>query len=387
MERNTVRMVEKLQTYRSKRAIDGVSLRLEKGKTSKTENRNNNNGEHEVQWSELPDPALDVISKKLSIVELFSFGGVCNRWRSVYSTAKVDSMAATQLPLLVHSFSLPRRTLRLYNTDSGISFMKRLPLLHGRKFCGTTGSYLILMNKSYTQPLLVNPFTGHKILFPKCYWLLFPRLCLLSTPSGLFLVEMGHWRHIIKYCQSGGTSWFIHVENVYRFGFMDAVVFKGKIYVVSSTGRFATLDLVPEYKLTIIETTDEDCIDPGNLDYLPYLVESGGELLVLHLFFDPGEVGLICFEIYRFDFERSKWIEVQSLGGRALFVTYGGSAVSVDPTPWGGQGDCLYIAGPMMDYWSLLTLDGKTIFNFPVPPRDQDFSRTNSTHVWIHPSL
>ena len=120
-----------------------------------------------------------------------------------------------------------------------------------------------------------------------------------------------------------------------------------------------------------------------------FLVESNGKLLLVVEFFefDPTRAtrGLAGFQVFEADFsERKRWVRMQSLGDRVLFI-YRNFAASLLAADVGVKENCIYCIDPSKEEpmpWSVFDLSNGSVTDAPLP-----CPPSPSAHLMFVPSI
>ncbi|WVZ82495.1 hypothetical protein U9M48_029752 [Paspalum notatum var. saurae] len=324
-------------------------------------------------WSDLPPELLGLVLKRLpSLADRVRLRAVCQPWRC---NARLPSPSPPlpYLTLLDGTFlSIP---------DGGIIRMD-VPD-DARCYC-SIGSWLFLMRID-RECSLMNPFSKAKIDLPKLptvwhqgyiylhssinplfYKVVVPSP-LDSSPESLVIVmilDSVNWTVCI--CQPPfatdfdlfrgriiGQSWFLY----------DVAFLNGKLYGLVSADRLVIFeigyDLVNKPKITssecVINSWDFEPGLPQHLsreeEYLMkhYLVECCGRLLKVERCILFEHFRTVGFNVFEADLSTNpgQWIQVNKLGGQALFVGKHGSKCFAAEEYNGILEDCIYF---MYDY-------------------------------------
>jgi len=127
-------------------------------------------------------------------------------------------------------------------------------------------------------------------------------------------------------CKSGEeTRHWTRINNEEAKGFLDIILHKGKIYALDLTGAIWWISLS---ELSIYQYGPSTPVDFYEIDNCKEkrLVEYCGELCVVHRFYKKFCVKrvlterTVCFKVYKMDKNLVEWVEVSSLGDKALIV-------------------------------------------------------------------
>ncbi|KAF5201562.1 hypothetical protein FRX31_008851 [Thalictrum thalictroides] len=118
------------------------------------------NVEKEVNWLELPNDVLSLISNKLiQIYDYIYFGSVCHPFHSIYTANR--HLIPRQLPFLMitteFNFS-DHQTRSLYSITDDYFFNFQLPVPQDRIIVGSTYGWLVTTNRGNLKVTLFNPF-------------------------------------------------------------------------------------------------------------------------------------------------------------------------------------------------------------------------------------
>ncbi|XP_042507139.1 F-box protein At2g26160-like [Macadamia integrifolia] len=190
----------------------------------------------------------------------------------------------------------------------------------------------------------------------------------------------------LAFCRPGKDLRWSIFEHRHHGRSHDVIFYKEQFYTVKESGRIFKVSGLEDASPHMTLVTGRPMMNPSspNKPYLVdslgellivypnrlYLVESSGELLIIYRFLDSGfPVGeddedddedavvdsddnwreparlpyrTINFEVFKLDFAGGKWVEVENLGDRAVFVGYNDSfSVSASEFP-GCKGNCIY---------------------------------------------
>jgi len=179
---------------------------------------------------------------------------------------------------------------------------------------------------------------------------------------------------------------------------ISSIFWKGKFHCIYLSKGLIVVDTLPvEPTVEFLEMDQSQLPVIGNRSngfFLEdrmelFLVESDGKLLLVVEFFDydPPDTSrwLTGFQVFEADFsERKRWVRVESLGDRVLFI-YRNFAASLSAADVGVEGNCIYCIDPSKTEpvpWSVFDLStGRvTDASLPCPP-------SPSAHLMFVPSI
>ncbi|XP_031252130.1 uncharacterized protein LOC116110027 [Pistacia vera] len=127
-------------------------------------------------WADLPQELLEIISKSLNIVDYENLGRVCRSWRLFYSEFK-QSFLKSHSPFIVYASARVKKYCRFFDIATRMKYKTKLPrcICNFELSLGVSSGYLIMLSlktKDVSRDYLwvINPFTGHQILFPRMPW-------------------------------------------------------------------------------------------------------------------------------------------------------------------------------------------------------------------------
>lgn len=367
-------------------------------------------------WSDLPEVLLlSVLDRLLTVPDVLAFASVCSSWRPLAQSNSAADRTSHLPPLLLHCpvpldvlrreapttsprecrFRILSNDLRSYRTGAARG------TLSGRCVGCSYGHLIVVLTESTV--VLVDAFTGEEIAPPDigspcgdvtCGILTAP---LSSSSSCMLLLTTSRDDRVMCWLP-GSDEWHASASG---FRIRSLAPYGGQVYCLDSDNRLVVLvDFSPRImnvkKLgSPFPSRPLPCIRNFN-NY--HLVGCGTELLLL-LFVSAETSWMHCslkiaIEVYRFDFAGMEWARVDSLGDRCLFVDpVGRSPLSCrNPTRWGGRSNCVYVAGPGCDAWSVFPLDGSVIDAAATTNRECPLSAANwsmrpwPSPVWVYPS-
>ncbi|KAF5746152.1 F-box protein SKIP23-like [Tripterygium wilfordii] len=267
-----------------------------------------------TDWASLKTDILEAIAKLLSVEDYIRAQAVCGPWQSVLKETPFKPKPHHQLPWLM----LPEDSsdiCRFYSFYDRKVHTKELPELCGRRCCGSSCGWMVMVDKS-PDVFLLNPVTRSQIQLPPITtfpeivgfgvselgreeyifrndlgdeerrsgefmkYCFFDKVTVVENPfpSGGYMAmgiygDLGH----LAFCREGDQRWtLVHQQDELIF-FYDVVYWKGNFYAVDSAGTLVVCDLEgPVPKFRIILTPQPAIIGDKN-----YLVVSGDVLLLV----------------------------------------------------------------------------------------------------------
>ncbi|XP_043704443.1 F-box protein At2g26160-like [Telopea speciosissima] len=289
-------------------------------------------------WSELCDDILGlIVDRFLAIEDIVRFGAVCRTWRSVSAEKWRFSIAYPWLMLAEKEDSDNRG---FYSLATQMVYHLNLPKARGRR-CWSSCGWLITFGFDWEIDLL-NPFSGDKIQLPPqpkpendfptelCLHRIFLRKVILSSrPNKTTPCEDDEKCVVMAIITGCKTLSFLRLGDevwtpIDSKGIDDVIYFNGQFYAIDATGKVWMVDISsPQPKMIEFAEPGDDI----NIYAYFYLVESAGELFMLARDLYEGEGDQLMrihetdgFDVYKFNFDNRKWMEVKSLDNRALFV-------------------------------------------------------------------
>ncbi|PIA35171.1 hypothetical protein AQUCO_03600078v1 [Aquilegia coerulea] len=301
-----------------------------------------------LDWLELPDHVLSLIATKLviNIKDYIYFGSVCRAWRSVY-TGYPHPLPPPQPPLLLLATELNQddQTRSFYSLAEERVLNFRVPVPHDRHCRGSSHGWLVTVHNDW-EITLFNPFLAdnNEIQLPsattfephgdaltfKGYMAFVGKVILSANPvSDPNYIAMAIYSDFsrVAFFKPGDTVW-TSLDSDFTL-ISDIVYYKDQFYFVNSSGMVFACDL--NHPHPRVSTVAPPLKSRG---VMRYLVESSGELLQVcrhtkyensyddddvdeyrrHFYINEG------FDVFKLDLASFKWIKMETLHGRTLFL-------------------------------------------------------------------
>ncbi|AAG30996.1 putative F-box protein [Arabidopsis thaliana] len=280
-----------------------------------------------VGWSDLHEDLIDLLANNLSSnINLLRFRSICKPWRSTVATKK----------RLHNHFERNLPTFKKKKTVVSPSTFFRVTLPSP---CRNKG--WLIKNRQVSESSknnLLSPLSGKTItpsdktldlLKVECFrdssilQLFADSDRVVFLDNVFFVVD---FKNEIWCCKSGEeTRHWTRINNEEAKGFLDIILHKGKIYALDLTGAIWWISLS---ELSIYQYGPSTPVDFYEIDNCKEkrLVEYCGELCVVHRFYKKFCVKrvlterTVCFKVYKMDKNLVEWVEVSSLGDKALIV-------------------------------------------------------------------
>ncbi|GMY13519.1 F-box protein At3g56470-like [Fagus crenata] len=311
-------------------------------------------------WSELPEALVHLITKQLGAIDYLMFGCVCKGWRS-YVVVHRQEFMASQPPLVVFLSTLAKKSCHFYSIFDHRAYKATLPNLIGKSCYSLTCGYLVMEDRKkmgHSQIWLLNPFTRHELHFscpPNRYTSVI--LASLATPLREFVIIANSCRYpSLQFCRSSDVNWTVYDYNdKFKGGatddrrwFVDLVVFKGKIYVLTNLGEIGVLNLNSHSYVTLLEVKSIKAWSKS-IELLAF----DDQLLMIHRF-EPGEQRENL--VFALDFLKMEWVKMQNFGDQALFLGHRKSLGFSNITKWRDSRkslNCIYNLGIPTDKYTI----------------------------------
>ncbi|KAF5199730.1 F-box protein skip23 [Thalictrum thalictroides] len=372
------------------------------------------NGNSIVNWLELPDHVVSLISNKLiQIKDYIQFGSVCQPWHSIYTENRHH--ISQQLPFLMITTELnlsDEKTRSFYNVVEKKILNFKVRVHQNRIIVGSSHGWLVSIfrgNKRFIS--LLNPFlsVNNQIRLPYVRSKNFTDYDILakvvlsknpsSNPNDFIAMAILGPSHCQLACFKAGDKAWTYLPEKYCL-MMDVLYYKDQFYCVNQFGKVFAFDLNDHHNPKITTVSPEiDHNTAGNR----FLVESYGELLQVCRLFRTELIGWNCrfvreyfyggFHVFKLDPVGFKWIKMDNLEGRALFVG-GNASISVLASDFPGcKPNSVYLND---DYYEKTEQDGIRPHDIAVYSLVDDaierHSPIGSKHriqrtIWIEPTL
>ncbi|XP_042519326.1 putative F-box protein At5g55150 [Macadamia integrifolia] len=368
-------------------------------------------------WSRLPEELIGYITKRLhSVEDIVRFGVVCRSWRAVTIQKRYySSKLSPPWLMLVENESNENRGF--YNISSNRVHHLHLPEAQGRRCWGSPHGWLVTIGIDLEIHLL-NPLTRTRIrvppqtTFPDLYDTgrtpkeicdsFIEKAVICSSPSSsssadnCIVMAIYGELSLLAFAKIGDTKW-TSLENCPR-GFIDLIYSNGYFFALQSLGNVVKCEINGPHPKAI------EFASPPKVNFVErkYLVELSGELhMVMRNFKNIGPYSspqsrTTDFKIYKLDSRNKQWVEVESLGDRALFVGNNSTfAISVSDHPE-FQSNCIYFTDDYSLFYKFGGGGDIGIFNYtdhtiqpcyPGHHHHHDIISDFSPPLWISPSL
>jgi len=148
---------------------------------------------------------------------------------------------------------------------------------------------------------------------------------LLVCPDGLIAATVGHQYFAkVALCSLDTFSWSLSAHDRWRW-YEDIAFSDGKVYALTGDEDLLAFDVGIDAStgnavVSHVKRVIQSRLPSQATAKVRYLVRSrGGALLMVRRHFLCGET-TVRFDVFRADLSSSRWVEVGTLGGEALFV-------------------------------------------------------------------
>ncbi|KAL3497856.1 hypothetical protein ACH5RR_040588 [Cinchona calisaya] len=330
-------------------------------------------------WSELLPDLLFMIARKIQVVKDFTaFRGVCTSWRGAASKQDFNKPWPRQFQLLMLSEKQESDDREFISLSKGPNIIWKtlsLPEIRGKRCIESRGWLITLGNSGEVN--LLNPFSHVQIELPNqttfpeyeyqdldnetfAYTFL-QRAVLSASPSDtsdfVFMVSHG-CGFSQSYWRPGDKSWTgVKRPEDFEFGAIsDLNYYNGKFYAIDFGGSLCICDVFSgpdDYKFERVFRVVNEFFS-GQV----YLVESSGELLLVHrdgteLHVDQESYGVKTFQVFQLDLINRERNKIKSLGDKTIFVGFN-SAISLDVTCFSGiiEPNCIYFTDDSVEAYT-----------------------------------
>ncbi|KAM7523734.1 hypothetical protein LguiA_013636 [Lonicera macranthoides] len=322
-------------------------------------------------WSQLPYDLIGSIANHLGAIEDFAaFSSVCTSWRSALLREHKQNWSKRCVPWLLlrkrdcsfkyrEYFLIPtlNKKKNQYNVVE-----KGQPLITTAKSCWGSSIGWIFTVSHDNSTALINPLTGVQITLPPLTKSIQRALVFINgtdnnnNNNNIFVMVISEFydRNRLAFARPGFGEWITLQDHEIdgfddwgwykdktRLGIIDVACYEGMILGVRVNGALVMCetDNISNPRVTNF-TPPLECVNFDNLGMV-YLIESAGDLLMA-LLRDKFRKKNDAFQVYKFDIETRRWVELDDLGDRALFL---GDNYSISVSQANGVdciGNCIY---------------------------------------------
>ncbi|KAL5231835.1 hypothetical protein ABZP36_030611 [Zizania latifolia] len=319
---------------------DGLDMHIEDGRQ----------GNSLMPWDDLPLELIELIASNLSLVDRIRFSAVCKEfskvsipieqakiWPWLMHMSKQDGTCKLFDPLRCEEYSIQ---VTPFDTDEERHIFRS----------SKDGWVFVSAGDDDDDIFVINPFTEDIVepaMFERSYY--FNGVSFSSNPMcsdcvffGIVSSENGNflsvhtWRH-------GGDDWieqFLEYDVPFPVGYSNPVMFCGEFYCLGRKGNLGVFDPTSDTwrildKPESIHAEMDLLRDDHRGREFCYLVDMEGELVSLFL-----RNAASPPRVFKLDKTNMSWVEVDDLGGGALFLDFRSSYGVASPD--GGQGNRIY---------------------------------------------
>lgn len=270
-------------------------------------------------WANFPPDILDIVIQHLLLPDRIRLAAVCTSWHSI-ARANPLFYSAPQPPwlLLVNKLALTTTTFFNLSERKIYKISQPDPPICNRTWCGSSSGWLVTMD-AVSGLLLLNPVTGSQIQLPSLTTLPnMARPCRMAKVSwSSCATSAQHYTVMLAllsapylaFTQEGDEAW-ASLEGTRRIA--DLAVQNERFYTLDLDGTVVAWDLTGPSPL--MTSVIMPAWLPSKISY-GYLVGSKAGLLQVWRARDEMD-----FRVFKLDLTWEEWVEVESLGDRALFL-------------------------------------------------------------------
>ncbi|KAM3341175.1 hypothetical protein P3S68_028810 [Capsicum galapagoense] len=277
-----------------------------------------------ANWAELPKDLIDLIAKRVKLIEDFiASGAVCTSWRNSETKVNFDFLSP-QLPLLmlVDKGDDYREFYSLSKKKVSHVF---LPEVRERE-CYPTEGWICNVKFDTTEMTLLHPFSRISIQLPleKELWASaerFPERRTRYQCMSRAVLSMTCWR-------LGDFNW-TYVDMDHHGGVSSMIYHKGQFYCVTNSGQIWVFG-VPGPSISqpiVVKATKLVHIANTIFGNYGYLIELSGALLIIFRY--RRLAGGDTFRVFEIDVNKVELKKINTLGDYPIFVGLNG-AICID---------------------------------------------------------
>ncbi|KAK7287217.1 hypothetical protein RIF29_00354 [Crotalaria pallida] len=332
------------------------------------------------KWTHLPSDILEMIMKRLKLIDYLGIQAVCSTWRAAITRA-IANKHCHPLPELPLVFLTPRNKHVLpdmffsLNTEQVCSLRRNNTLLERHHQChGTVGGWMILSANLILGAktiFFLNPVTNDVVMVPSPLYLpsespipkrselRMGKMVASCSPKCEDCVVVGRftdYAHIAYFRVHSDKSWTM-IEAQEDTGYiLEFEIFDDKLYVITNKlnddmlvydlqdssddpPKLKVLGQIPLiWPLHNLSRHDNQILVNGNVFYYLTRGQASEELLLIYLYhnfvFEAGNIGYMNIikhyvrppqitkcEVFKLDTGNdNKWVKLDHLGDRVIFL-------------------------------------------------------------------
>ncbi|KAG7563523.1 hypothetical protein ISN44_As10g003210 [Arabidopsis suecica] len=306
-----------------------------------------------TEWSDLPEELLDLIANRYSSnIDVLRIRSICKYWRSTFTMSKErlqfrfarylptsnKKIKACLFPTTFFRITLPSSCPNkgwLIRTSQASKYRKITLLspisgeliIHSHQTLDLLKVGVSEIRQSYKikifdelkdEKIQSDIFSNYDMKYDKKPSDVFYRVAFLDNMFFAINRDKKIW---CCNTREGSRSW-TKINNQVE-DFSDIILHKGRIYAVDLKGATWWISLS---QLSVVQQTPSTPLDYYNYDSCEdtRLVEYCGDLCIVHQLSVTQHYirRTVGFKVYKMDDDLAKWVEVSSLGDKALIVAW-----------------------------------------------------------------
>ncbi|KAL5718497.1 hypothetical protein ACHQM5_011394 [Ranunculus cassubicifolius] len=292
------------------------------------------------QWKDLQVDHLELILQSLVLRDCIRFRLVCKPWMTMKPLSRPFNLLTQSdpqhLPWLISLANNKNDVCHFYHPIYTDSYVMNIPQLEGAFVLHANFGWLLLTKAINSSIFFFNPFTKETITLPEIEEESFYCLENISfsappTSSDCIVFGLGQGRvhrvYMLAYRkhENRWISYYYEVPYAFIPSHCNPVFHGGVFYSLSKDGMLGVFNPSGEDKWRVyldLSVPDVNSSSAGSIaldSSRSYITESDGDIFAVFMGYLGKPVSV--YKLYKSE-KKVKWIKVQSLGNRVMFVSH-----------------------------------------------------------------